>query len=108
VAYKIRVLLRVLHASSKPDVKEEVRSNSGQGLPSGLHASYQTLWDRDIILVLAETDEGLAIHNIAYPVVEGGELVYFRGYYFCQELLYEVGRSFGIPVQKKKPAVQWV
>jgi RNA polymerase sigma factor (sigma-70 family) len=87
--------------------KQQVRSHSGQGLPLGLHASYKNLWGRDIILVLAETEAGLAVHNIVHPVVEGGEVVYMRSYYFCKELLLEVGRLLGIPIQTKKPGVHW-
>jgi RNA polymerase sigma-70 factor (ECF subfamily) len=87
--------------------KQQVRFHSGQGLTLGLHASYKNLWGRDIILVLAETEAGLAVHNILHPVVEGGEVVYIRSYYFCKELLLEVGRLLGVPIQTKKPGVHW-
>jgi RNA polymerase sigma factor (sigma-70 family) len=100
-----------IHNDAAPEFqefsKQEVRSNSGQGLPSGLHASYKNLWGRDVILVLAETEAGHAIHNIIHPVNAGEELVYMRSYYFCKEFLLEAGRVLGIPVQTKKPAVDW-
>jgi len=87
--------------------KQEIRRQSGQELPSGLRATYYELWGREVILVLADTDSGPTLHNIAYPIVEGDEIVYFRGYYFCKELLFEVGQRLGIPVQKNKMPVNW-
>lgn len=87
--------------------KQEVRKLSGQGLPSGLHAAFYELWGREVIVVLADTDDGPALHNIAWPVVEDGALTYLRGYYFCKELLSEVAQRLGVPIQVDKLPENW-
>lgn len=107
----LEVMSEYVHNDASPGFqefsKQEVRRQSGQGLPGGLRAGLYTLWGREVILVLVDTDTGPALHNIAVPIVEGDEIVYIRGYYFCGELLFEVGRRLGIPIQTDKMPVNW-
>lgn len=59
-------------------------------------------------MVLAETELGLALHDIREFDFENNRIVYHRGYYFCKELLIEAGKTLNVPVQlQKAPNLDW-
>jgi len=88
--------------------KQEMLNGSWGHRGPAQHVSRKTLWDRQVFVVLVETDEGLALHDIREFEFENGRIVYNRGYYFCKELLFEAGKQLEVPVQlQKAPGIDW-
>ena len=101
-----------IHNDAKPGFQEyskrEMLNGSFKHRGPVLHVSLELLWGRKVFVVLAETEKGLALHDIREFDFESNQIVYHRGYYFCKELLLEVGKTLGVPVQlQKAPDLDW-
>ncbi|MCR8645998.1 RNA polymerase sigma factor [Paenibacillus sp. N1-5-1-14] len=88
--------------------KKEMLNGSFKHRGPVLHVSLELLWGRKVFVVLAETELGLALHDIGEYDFENNRIVYHRGYYFCKELLLEAGKTLNVPVQlQKAPNLDW-
>nr|WP_272949042.1 sigma factor-like helix-turn-helix DNA-binding protein [Paenibacillus contaminans] len=101
-----------IHNDAKPGFQEyskrEMLNGSFKHRGPVLHVSLELLWGRKVFVALAETELGLALHDIREFVFENNRIVYHRGYYFCKEFLLEAGRTFGVQVQlQKAPNLDW-
>ncbi|MFG6117743.1 RNA polymerase sigma factor [Thalassobacillus sp. B23F22_16] len=76
------------------------------GLP-GFRAEERMLWDRPVIVVFYDGENGPEIHDIQYQEVENNQIVFHRSFYFRKEFLIAAGEELGIPVQRVKPVVNW-
>jgi RNA polymerase sigma-70 factor (ECF subfamily) len=101
-----------IHNDAKPGFQEyskrEMLNGSFKHRGPVLHVSLELLWGRKVFVVLAETELGLALHDIREFDFENNRIVYHRGYYFCKEMLLEAGKTLGVPVQlQKAPNLDW-
>lgn len=101
-----------IHNDAKPGFQEfskkDMLDGSLKHRGPALHVSLERLWDRQVFVVMAVTEQGLALHDIREFDFENDRIVYHRGYYFCKELLLEAGKALGVPVQlKKEPNLDW-
>jgi RNA polymerase sigma-70 factor (ECF subfamily) len=88
--------------------KRDMLNGSFKHRGPALHVSLEVLWGRTVFVVLAETEQGLALHDIREFEFEDNRIVYHRGYYFCKELLLEAGKTLSHPVQlQKAPNLDW-
>lgn len=88
--------------------KEEIRNGSLQyGLPL-YKAQEFTLWGKQVIIVLADSEGGPLIHDIQYQEIENDQIVYHRSYFFRKELIFAASKELGIPPQlDKHPFLNW-
>jgi len=108
----VRFMSDQMHNDAAPGFQEynkaDMFTGSMQGFAEGaLQASVQTLWGKEVVVVYARTEAGLQLHNISDLDMDEGKLVRQKSYYFCRELLEEAASTLGVPVQLRKPAVQW-
>jgi RNA polymerase sigma-70 factor (ECF subfamily) len=82
-----------MHNDANPGFQEfskrDMLNGSFKHRGPALHVSLEILWGRKVFVVLAETEQGLALHDIRDFEFDDGRIVYHRGYYFCKELLLE-------------------
>ncbi|TDF91353.1 sigma-70 family RNA polymerase sigma factor [Paenibacillus piri] len=108
----IGMLEESVHNDAQPGLQEYSKQEMIDGSwghrgPAQL-VSLKTLWGRKVFVVLVETDEGPALHDIREFEFDNGRIVYNRGFYFCKELLFEAGKHLGVPVQlQKAPGIDW-
>ncbi|MCA0987499.1 RNA polymerase sigma factor [Guptibacillus algicola] len=87
--------------------KSEMRSGSMQfGLP-GFRAEPFFLWEKPVIVVFNDDEEGAKIHDIQYQEVENDKIVYHRSFYFRKELIVAAAQELGFLPQVNKPATDW-
>ncbi|WP_270181348.1 RNA polymerase sigma factor [Alkalihalobacillus sp. CinArs1] len=87
--------------------KNEMRSGSMQfGLP-GFRAEPLVLWEKPVIVVFYEDEEGAKIHDIQYQEVENNKIVYHRSFYFRKEMIFAAAKELGFQPQVNKPAAEW-
>ncbi len=87
--------------------KDEIRNGSMQfGLPRHKVEQY-ILWGRPVIVVLAESKNGLLIHDIQYQEVENGKIVLSRSYFFRKEFIFAASKELGFTPQLNKPPLNW-
>ncbi|MGV3464371.1 MAG: sigma-70 family RNA polymerase sigma factor [Heyndrickxia sp.] len=88
--------------------KDEIRNGSMQhGLP-GHRAKQFILWGKPVIVVLADTEHGPAVHDIQYQEIENNKIVYFRSYFFRKEFIIAASKELGLmPQLVKDPSINW-
>lgn len=88
--------------------KKDILSGSFGYVEPDRNVSYSMLWGKPVFVVMAETENGLALHDIHYPEVSNGKIVCHKSYYFCREMLLAAGKELNVPVQLiKHPGIQW-
>ncbi|GLX69849.1 RNA polymerase sigma factor [Paenibacillus glycanilyticus] len=109
-------LLHMLSDSTHNDAQPGFQEYSKKEMLEGslrhrgplLHVSLEMLWGRQVFVVLAETPEGLALHDIHEYEFDRGQIVYHRGYYFCKQFLSAASDELGIPLHlQKHPHMDW-
>lgn len=89
--------------------KDEMKSGSLQsGSLGAIYAEERTLWGREVIITLARTDNGIALHDVQFQETENGKIVCHKSYFFCKEFLFAAAKELDIPIQLKKPPVNWI
>lgn len=89
--------------------KDEMKSGSLQGGSlDAIYAEERTLWGREVIITLARTDNGIALHDVQFQETENGKIVCHKSYFFCKEFLFAAAKELDIPIQLKKLPVNWI
>ncbi|MFD2169226.1 sigma-70 family RNA polymerase sigma factor [Tumebacillus lipolyticus] len=102
-----------MHSDAAPGFQEYNKDDMYSGSMKGfaelsLQATLRTLWGREVIVVLAQTEgDQWQLHDISLQQFDDGKLVLHKSYYFCKELLLAAGQELQVPVQMNKPAVTW-
>ncbi|KLV23270.1 MULTISPECIES: RNA polymerase sigma factor [Niallia] len=87
--------------------KDEMRNGSLiYGLP-GHTAMSKILWGKPVIIVLAEIDGQLKIHDIQIQEIENGKIVSHQSYFFRKEFILAAAEELGIEAQLDKPPLKW-
>ncbi|MFD2043264.1 RNA polymerase sigma factor [Ornithinibacillus salinisoli] len=87
--------------------KGDVRKGSMQhGLP-GYHAEEHWLWGKQVIIIVADSEEGSLIHDIQYQEVENGKIVFHRSFYFRKEFIVAAANELGMKPQLNKFPIGW-
>ncbi|MGA4719908.1 sigma-70 family RNA polymerase sigma factor [Fictibacillus nanhaiensis] len=87
--------------------KEEIINGSlAYGLP-GHQAVECELWGRQVIVVLADSDQGKVVHDIQYQEVENNRIVYHRSFFFRKEFIVAASKELGYKPQLNKPPLNW-
>lgn len=87
--------------------KNEIKNGSlAYGLP-GHHAIECVLWGKHVIVVLAESDQDLCVHDIQYQEVENNKIVYHRSFFFRKEFIVAASKELGYKPQLNKPPLNW-
>ncbi|WLD94249.1 RNA polymerase sigma factor [Alkalihalobacillus sp. AL-G] len=87
--------------------KEDVKKGSSQAGIMGKKIFREYLWGKWVLIVLAETSEGLALHDVQYQDVANDKIVRHKSYFFCRQLLTEIAEKINVPLQLDKPPVNW-
>ncbi|MGA5691504.1 sigma-70 family RNA polymerase sigma factor [Cytobacillus pseudoceanisediminis] len=85
---------------------EMIKGSLRFGLP-GHRAQEIILWDKPVIIVLADGDQGPEIHDIQIQEIENGKIVKHKSYFFRKEFILAAAKELGIKAQLKKPPVDW-
>lgn len=87
--------------------KNEMRNGSLRfGLP-GHTAKEYILWNKPVLIVLADDGGGPEIHDIQMHEVENGKIVNSKSYFFRKELIMAAAKELGFKAQMVKPPVNW-
>jgi hypothetical protein len=66
------------------------------------------LWNKPVIVVFADGDQGPEIHDIQVQEIENGKIVSHKSYFFRKEFILAAAKELGIKAQLKKPPVDWI
>jgi len=88
--------------------KDEIRNGSMQhGLP-GYKAKQFLLWEKPVIVVLADSEDGPVVHDIQYQEVENNKIVCHISYFFRKEFILAASKELGLmPQLVKDPFLNW-
>ncbi|WP_408009699.1 sigma factor-like helix-turn-helix DNA-binding protein [Pseudalkalibacillus sp. A8] len=107
----LRLTSDTIHMEVSPGFQEfskgDVEKGSMKAGIMGKKAYRENLWGKEVIIVLAETEKGLQLHDVQYQEVSNGKIVHHKSYFFCKELLTTIAETLEIPLQKSKPPVNW-
>lgn len=101
-----------IHNDAKPGFqeysKQEMLDGSLRHRGPALQFSLVSLWGKQVFITLADTEQGLLLHDIHEYEFDADRIVYHRGYYFCRELMLAASEELGIPLQlQKAPHIDW-
>ncbi|WP_221568066.1 RNA polymerase sigma factor [Alkalihalobacillus sp. TS-13] len=100
-----------IHMEVSPGFQEfskgDVEKGSMQAGIMGKKAYRKKLWGKEVIIVLAETEPGLQLHDVQFQDVADEKIVRHKSYFFCRELLTTIANTLEIPLQRNKPPVNW-
>ncbi|MEH7442973.1 RNA polymerase sigma factor [Bacillus sp. JJ1122] len=85
---------------------EMIKGSLRFGLP-GHRAQEVILWNKPVIIVFADGDQGPEIHDIQVQEIENGKIVSHKSYFFRKELILAAAKELGIKAQLKKAPVDW-
>ncbi|WP_264740807.1 RNA polymerase sigma factor [Cytobacillus firmus] len=85
---------------------EMIKGSLKFGLP-GHRAEEFILWNKPVIVVFADGDQGPEIHDIQVQEIENGKIVSHKSYFFRKEFILAAAKELGIKAQLKKPPVDW-
>lgn len=83
--------------------KETIRNHSLEGWandPMPMKAVYQQLWDKPVVVVMANKDGEDAVYSLIELELNAGLIVSTRTYYFCPDLLEAAAEELNVPVHK--------
>jgi len=70
--------------------------------PRVLESRRQTLWGKDVVVVLHLYEGNAYLHSIMHLSVEDEKIVKWQDYYFSKELLEQVSRELQVPLDRQK------
>lgn len=85
---------------------EMLKGSLRYGLP-GHRAQEIVLWNKPVIIVFADGDQGPEIHDIQVQEVENGKIVSHKSYFFRKEIILAAANELGIKAQLTKAPVDW-
>ncbi|MBX9975919.1 RNA polymerase sigma factor [Cytobacillus firmus] len=86
---------------------EMIKGSLRCGLP-GHRAEEFILWNKPVIVVIADGVQGPEIHDIQVQEIENGKIVSHKSYFFRKEFILAAAKELGIKAQLKKPPVDWI
>ncbi|MFD2445726.1 sigma factor [Bacillus sp. CGMCC 1.16607] len=85
---------------------EMIKGSLRYGLP-GHTAREIILWNKPVIIVFANGEQGPEIHDIQLQEIENGKIVSHKSYFFRREFILAAAKALGIKAQLEKPPVDW-
>ncbi|WML48468.1 RNA polymerase sigma factor [Neobacillus sp. PS3-34] len=85
---------------------EMIKGSLRFGLP-GHTAKEFILWNKPVIIVISNGDQGPEIHDIQLQEVENGKIVSHKSYFFRKEFILAAAKELAIKAQLEKPPVNW-
>ncbi|MFD2444046.1 hypothetical protein ACFSO7_08610 [Bacillus sp. CGMCC 1.16607] len=85
---------------------EMINSSLRFGLP-GHTAKEFILWNKPVIIVFTNGDQGPEILDIQLKEIENGKIVSHKSYFFRKEFILSAAKELGIKAQLEKPPVDW-
>lgn len=70
--------------------------------PRVLESRRQTLWGKDVVVVLHQYEGVPYLHSIMHLSIEDGKIVKWQDYYFSKELLEQASGELQIPLDQEK------
>ncbi|RBP89931.1 RNA polymerase sigma-70 factor (ECF subfamily) [Cytobacillus firmus] len=86
---------------------EMIKGSLRFGLP-GHRADELILWNKPVIVVFADGEQGPEIHDIQVQEIENGKIVNHKSYFFRKEFILAAAKELGVKAQLKKPPVDWI
>ncbi|MCF6411212.1 RNA polymerase sigma factor [Pseudalkalibacillus salsuginis] len=107
----LRLTSDTIHMEVSPGFQEfskgDVEKGSLRAGIMGKKAYRENLWGKEVIIVEAETEDGMQLHDVQYQEVSQGKIVRHKSFFFCKELLTTIADTLDIRLQKLKPPINW-
>ncbi|CAH0120392.1 hypothetical protein PAE9249_02911 [Paenibacillus sp. CECT 9249] len=66
-----------------------------------LKAFFRMLWDRPVVIVLIDTNQGWQLKSVIYLETLDCSIVYKKEYYFCEDLLLEAAKELDVKLHER-------